>query len=131
VLTINGCVLANNSSYYGGAVVSRLRPKLSRGGSPYFSLEFCNGGTLTEQLKNKPTSPREAAELIETLARAMHYAHLLGVVHLELKPGNVLLASPVAAAPGWTTRGADATPLPEISNFGLAAVSMLPTSSTA
>ncbi|HVS38728.1 MAG TPA: serine/threonine-protein kinase, partial [Gemmataceae bacterium] len=59
---------------------------------PFFSLEFCDGGTLTEQLKKKRPSAREAAELIETLARAMHYAHLRGVVHRDLKPGNVLLA---------------------------------------
>ena len=74
-------------------------------GQPYFSLEFCEGGTLTEQLNKKPPSPREAAELIETLARAMHYAHLRGVVHRDLKPANVLLT-------------ADGTP--KITDFGLA-----------
>jgi serine/threonine protein kinase len=60
-------------------------------GQPFFSLEFCDGGTLTEQWKKQRPTSREAAALIETLARAMHYAHLRGVVHRDLKPGNVLL----------------------------------------
>jgi formylglycine-generating enzyme required for sulfatase activity len=75
-------------------------------GQPFFSLDFCDGGRLTEQLKKKPPSPREAAALIETLARAMHYAHLRGVVHRDLKPGNVLLAG--------------AERVPKITDFGLA-----------
>jgi formylglycine-generating enzyme required for sulfatase activity len=60
-------------------------------GQPFFSLEYCDGGTLTDQLKKQRLTPRQAAQLIETLARAMHYAHLRGVVHRDLKPGNVLL----------------------------------------
>jgi formylglycine-generating enzyme required for sulfatase activity len=60
-------------------------------GQPYFSLELCDGGTLIERLRERLPTPGEAAELIETLARAVHYAHLRGVVHRDLKPGNVLL----------------------------------------
>jgi hypothetical protein len=75
-------------------------------GQPFFSLEFCDGGTLTEQLKQQRPTPRESAGLIETLARAMHYAHLRGVVHRDLKPGNVLLAG--------------AERVPKITDFGLA-----------
>jgi formylglycine-generating enzyme required for sulfatase activity len=69
-------------------------------------LEFCDGGRLSDQLKKQRPSPREAAALIETLARAMHYAHLRGVVHRDLKPGNVLLAG--------------AERVPKITDFGLA-----------
>jgi len=47
-------------------------------GQPYFSLEFCDGGTLSDQLKKQRPTPREAAELMETLARAMHYGHRIG-----------------------------------------------------
>src|SRR5262249_31643290 len=75
-------------------------------GQPFFSLEFCDGGTLTEQLERQRPTPREAAALLETLARAMHYAHLRGVVHRDLKPGNVLLVG--------TER------LAKITDFGLA-----------
>src|SRR5262249_5255857 len=75
-------------------------------GQPFFSLEFCDGGTLTERLKKQRPTPRGAAELIEALARAMHYAHLRGVVHRDLKPGNVLLAGPERVA--------------KITDFGLA-----------
>jgi formylglycine-generating enzyme required for sulfatase activity len=75
-------------------------------GQPFFSLEFCDGGSLTERLKKQRPTPRGAAELIETLARAIHYAHLRGVVHRDLKPGNVLLAGPERVA--------------KITDFGLA-----------
>src|SRR5262249_23533270 len=75
-------------------------------GQPFFSLEFCDGGTLTERLKQQRPTPHQAAALIETLARATHYAHLRGVVHRDLKPSNVLLAG--------------AERMPKITDFGLA-----------
>jgi serine/threonine protein kinase len=59
-------------------------------GLPYFSLEFVEGGSLAERLKG-PLPDREAAQLVEQLARAVHAAHERGVVHRDLKPANVLL----------------------------------------
>ncbi len=61
-------------------------------GRPYLTLEFVDGGSLEEQIRNTPTSPRAAAELVETMARAMEFAHQQGIVHRDLKPANVLLA---------------------------------------
>ncbi len=62
-------------------------------GLPYFAMELLEGGSLTEQLQGQPQEPRAAAHLVETLARAMQYAHEHGIVHRDLKPANVLLAS--------------------------------------
>jgi WD40 repeat protein/tRNA A-37 threonylcarbamoyl transferase component Bud32 len=74
-------------------------------GLPFFSLEYVEGGTLAQRLRSGPLPPREAARLVETLARAVHHAHLHGIVHRDLKPGNVLLAA------GGT---------PKVADFGLA-----------
>jgi len=95
-------------------------------GQPFFSLEFCDGGTLSEQLKKKRLSPLESADLIETLARAMHYAHLRGVVHRDLKPGNVLLSRGEgrgARGEGRSSlapRPSSLAPIVKITDFGLA-----------
>ncbi|MBW3541963.1 MAG: protein kinase, partial [Planctomycetes bacterium] len=62
-------------------------------GLPFFSLEFIDGPSLEAERGGKPMQPRRAAELIVTLARAMHYAHQRGIVHRDLKPANVLLTS--------------------------------------
>ena len=62
------------------------------GGRPFFSLEFVEGGSLDRKLAGTPLPPREAAKLIEVLARAMHAVHEQGIVHRDLKPGNILLS---------------------------------------
>jgi WD40 repeat protein/serine/threonine protein kinase len=62
------------------------------GGSPYFSLEFMDGGNLAAKLGGAPQPARTAAQLVATLARAMQAAHALGIIHRDLKPANVLLA---------------------------------------
>jgi eukaryotic-like serine/threonine-protein kinase len=74
-------------------------------GLPFFSLEFVEGGSLHQKMDGKPLPPRDAAKILETLARAMHYAHEHNIIHRDLKPANVLLTS-------------DA--IPKITDFGLA-----------
>jgi WD40 repeat protein/tRNA A-37 threonylcarbamoyl transferase component Bud32 len=75
------------------------------GGLPYFSLEFCGGGSLEKRMNGTPLPPKDAAALVETLARAMRAAHDKGVIHRDLKPANVLLAD---------------DGIPKITDFGLA-----------
>ncbi len=60
-------------------------------GQPYFAMEYVEGGSLARRLDGQPLPARQAAQLIETLARAVHAAHQCGVIHRDLKPGNVLL----------------------------------------
>jgi ABC-type amino acid transport substrate-binding protein/tRNA A-37 threonylcarbamoyl transferase component Bud32 len=62
-------------------------------GFPYFSLEFVDGGSLAQRLQGAAQPARWAAQLVETLARAVEVAHRHGVIHRDLKPGNVLLTS--------------------------------------
>ena len=68
-------------------------------------MAMVEGGTLAQELAGGPMSTRRAAQLTETLARAIHYAHERGIIHRDLKPANVLL----------TPEG-----VPKIADFGLA-----------
>jgi serine/threonine protein kinase len=60
-------------------------------GRPFFSLEFCGGGSLARKLAAAPMEPRQAAALVEAVARAVAAAHRAGIVHRDLKPANILL----------------------------------------
>jgi serine/threonine-protein kinase len=61
-------------------------------GRPYFVMEYVKGGSLERKLGSGPLPVRQAAQLVETLARALHVAHEHGIVHRDLKPANILLA---------------------------------------
>jgi serine/threonine protein kinase/Tfp pilus assembly protein PilF len=62
-----------------------------RDGCCYFSMKFVEGGQLDEVVKRTPLSIRQSAELIAKLARTVHYAHEHGILHRDIKPGNILL----------------------------------------
>jgi hypothetical protein len=73
-------------------------------GAPYLLLEFIDGGTLTQRLQGKPQPARWSAEVIRDVAGAVQAVHESGLLHRDLKPGNILL----------TTAGT-----PKITDFGL------------
>jgi len=76
-----------------------------RDGQCYFSMKFIEGGQLDEVVRHTPMSIRQAAELIAKVARTVHYAHEHGILHRDIKPGNILL---------------DAKGEPHLTDFGLA-----------
>jgi len=74
-------------------------------GQHYLSMGFVDGPTLRQRLADGPLPAREAAALLDKIARAVAYAHECGVIHRDLKPANVLL---------------DKDGNPRVSDFGLA-----------
>jgi eukaryotic-like serine/threonine-protein kinase len=76
-----------------------------RDGCCYFSMKFVEGGQLDEAVRRTPVPMRQAAELMAKVARTVHYAHEHGILHRDIKPGNILL---------------DAKGEPHLTDFGLA-----------
>ena len=74
-------------------------------------LEFVPGGTLADRL-TQPLAPRTAAKLVERIARAIHRIHESGLLHLDLKPSNILLDGEAGAKLDEM--------VPRVSDFGIA-----------
>ena len=74
-------------------------------GSCYFSMKFVEGGQLDAVVRRESMPVRRAAELIAKVARTVHYAHEHGILHRDIKPGNILL---------------DGKGEPHLTDFGLA-----------
>jgi serine/threonine protein kinase/Tfp pilus assembly protein PilF len=96
-------------------------------GRPFFSLEFVAGGSLAQRLAGRPLPARQAARLVETLARAMDYAHCQGILHRDLKPANILLASGGREPSGGADAAGGSRPplaglVAKITDFGLAKI---------
>jgi serine/threonine-protein kinase len=80
-------------------------------GLHYFTMKLVEGGSLEKHLCHFAQDPRAAARLLVTAARAVHYAHQRGILHRDLKPGNILLE--------WWA-GEAGPPMPHVTDFGLA-----------
>ncbi len=74
-------------------------------GQPFFCMKYVRCKTLSQLLAEGPLEPRDAARILATVARAVHYAHRQGVLHRDLKPSNILI---------------DDKGNPHITDFGLA-----------
>jgi hypothetical protein len=75
-------------------------------GQHYFTMELVGGGSLAQHRDRFGADPRAAAALMEKIARAVHFLHEHGILHRDLKPGNVLLNDAGEPLRWLTTRGA-------------------------
>lgn len=74
-------------------------------GRPYFAMKLIEGGTIAQRGQDESISHPGIAKLVAQIARAVHFAHQRGILHRDLKPGNILL----------DTQGE-----PHVTDFGLA-----------
>ncbi len=74
-------------------------------GQHFFSMGFVEGTSLANLLKEGPMAPREAAECLARICDAIQFAHDRGVIHRDLKPGNILLSTESAKGDSSTLKG--------------------------
>ncbi len=75
------------------------------GGCHYFTMRLMSGGSLAERIRARPLEPRASVEILASIARGVHFAHQRGILHRDIKPGNILF---------------DENDVPQIADFGLA-----------
>jgi tetratricopeptide (TPR) repeat protein/tRNA A-37 threonylcarbamoyl transferase component Bud32 len=97
----------------------------------YIASAYCSGTTLAAWLRERtePVPVRQAARLMAVLARAVEHAHQRGVLHRDLKPGNIMLEAPAAGAPAGRAPD-DLGLVPRVTDFGLAKLSAAATEAT-
>src|SRR5437667_711166 len=89
-------------------------------GLPFFSMKFAGGGSLLEAAPTLRREPRRTVALMVKVARAVQYAHAQGILHRDLKPGNILLdggGEPLVSDFGlakWLQPNSDLTRTPSI-----------------
>ncbi len=77
-------------------------------GQPYFVMRYMTGGSLSDRMKKGPLSIQEAARILTHIAPALDEAHAKGIIHRDIKPGNILF---------------DQYNEPYVSDFGIAKLS--------
>ncbi|MBF0696406.1 serine/threonine-protein kinase [Actinomyces bowdenii] len=87
--------------------VSLIDAGVLRDGRPYLVMERCDGGSLVDLLRQGPLTPAHAVRIIEAVCGALGAAHRAGVLHRDIKPGNILI---------------DAYGAPRLGDFGIAAI---------
>ncbi|MEM7231442.1 MAG: SUMF1/EgtB/PvdO family nonheme iron enzyme [Planctomycetota bacterium] len=83
------------------------------GGLPYFAMEFVPGVPITEYCATHRLTVEQRLRLFVDVCRAMQHAHHRGILHRDLKPGNILVAAPDLTEP-------NGSPQVKIIDFGLA-----------
>lgn len=85
-------------------------------GRPFLALELIPGGSLARRLSDGPLDIGMAVDLVRAVALGVHHAHTRGVIHRDLKPGNILLGQPETGV----SPGSEPTPIPKVTDFGIA-----------